>query len=471
MARLNQPLVLIADDDPAILRALGHHMSGWGCRVATAVDKRELLELLGREVPQLLLLDLQFGEHDGTQLLQEIRQVHSELPIIILTAHGTIDTAVSAIKFGATDYLTKPPDLNRLQVVLKNAQERDHLTRRIRALEQLLDTGAPRQLTGTSPVMRVVDELMTDVAPTDATVLILGESGTGKELVAQIIHERSTRRQGPFIPLNMAALPSELVESTLFGHEKGSFTSADAMQIGCCEAADKGTLFLDEIGEMDVNLQAKLLRFLQEQTFNRVGSSQPRKVDVRIIAATNQDPIAQIKSGELREDLYYRLNVVPIHVPPLRQRLSDVPQLAELFLQRAASRNRKPNVQRFSPETLDILSRYTWPGNVRELENLVQRMVILCRGNEIEASLIPLEIREAALPPALPVTVNGVDTMVRLPGELMPEGGLRAMDQIERNAILEALKKSNNNVREAAKILGLGQATVYRKLKKYDIKT
>jgi two-component system response regulator HydG len=467
MRQVEPPLVLIADDDPIVAKVLTHHLESWNCRVATAANRDELLAQMQTHEPLLVLLDLQFGEHDGIQLLQELQQSYPNTTYVILTAFGSIDTAITAIRRGAMDYLTKPADMNRLQVVLHNTLERYELRRRIQTYEQLIGTEGSYQLVGSSPQIRQVDELINDVAPTDVSVLITGESGTGKELVARLIHQRSPRRNGPFIPLNMAALPTEFAESTLFGHERGSFSGADQLQIGCCEAADKGTLFLDEIGEMDLALQAKLLRFLQEQTFTRVGSFQTRRVDVRIIAATNHDPHEQIRAGKLREELYYRLDGVPIHLPPLREHLSDVPELAELFLRRAITRHRKDHIVGFSPETLQILSRYSWPGNVRQLENIVQRMVILCRGTEIDPTLIPYEIRSDTRPALEPAEI--VQTAIAQPSS-SPDG-LRTIDQIEKNAIIEAMKSCKNNVREAARLLGLGQATVYRKLKKYGIES
>jgi two-component system response regulator HydG len=469
-----QFLVVVADDDPHVLRAMEHHLAGWGCRVATAPDKARLLQLLAREPPGLLLLDLRFGEHDGVELLQELQGTHPNLPVVLLTAHGSIDSAVSAIKLGAYDYLTKPPDLVRLQVIVRHVMEKQQLTQKVRRLEQqLTDRPSAPLVWGNSPAMRHVQELVDNVAPTDVTVLILGENGTGKELVARRIHQQSTRRLGPFVPVNMAALPRELIESTLFGHEKGAFTGAEQSQVGCCEAADKGTLFLDEIGEMDFAVQAKILRFLQDRGVQRVGSSRVKQVDVRVLAATNRDLTELIRQGQFREDLYYRLNVVPIVVPPLRERREDIPQLAAHFLERAVVKNRK-GVQGFTPEAMQLLQNSSWPGNVRQLENLIERLVIFCRTGEIGADMIPPEIKNA---PPLPVATRAAPAVPGLPAAAAPpseNGGgeeLRLIDQMERQAIVEALAQTQGNVREAARLLGYGQATVYRKIKRYGIDT
>jgi DNA-binding NtrC family response regulator len=316
-------------------------------------------------------------------------------------------------------------------------------------------------LWGEGETMRRLRAFIATVAPTDATVLILGESGTGKELAARAIHVQSRRRYGPFVPVNTAALPRDLIQSTLFGHEKGAFTGADQARRGCCEAADRGTLFLDEIGEMDIALQAKLLRFLQERTFQRVGSSQTVSVDVRILSATNRDPAEQVRRGELREDLYFRLNVVPLVLPPLRERREDIPYLAARFLQRAAVRQGR-DVTGFTAEAMLALVRYAWPGNVRQLENLIERLVIFSRAGEIDLADLPPEVRAAPREPAaVPPQPAGGD-----PGK---KAGLQTIEEMEKKALVEALVQSHGSAKEAARLLGLGQATVYRKIKRYGI--
>ena len=387
----------------------------------------------------------------------------------MLTAFGSIDNAIAAIRFGAIDYLTKPVDLNRLRAVIDHLSEPKQ-TRSESEVVPSCDSG--RSLTptmvGESRVMHELRDLVERVALTNSTVLILGESGTGKELVARALHELSPRRAGPFVPLNVAALPRELVESTLFGHAKGAFTGADKKQFGCCETADGGTLFLDEIGEMEVGLQAKLLRFLQERSFHRVGESQPVSVNMRIVTATNRDPAEHVRRGLLREDLFYRLNVVPINIPPLRHRREDIPLLVRHFTHRLASRSGARNIA-FSDGALDELMGYSWPGNVRELENIVERLLILSNGQSIEASEVVANLRRAS-GSTYESGASSVHQRDLAPDDKAPSGSsLFSMDTIERQAIVKALASTNGNVREAAKLLQLGQATVYRKIKRYQI--
>jgi DNA-binding NtrC family response regulator len=449
----------VADDDPQFLRIIEHHIRSWSYRVDCVTDKGQLLRHLSRERPDLMLMDVRFGEHDGIEVLRQILGDHEGLRVAMLTAFGSIDNAIAATKMGAIDYLTKPVDLGRLRAVVSLAQE--PTPRKELGAKPRLATRRP--ILGEAKATCELRSLIARVAETDASVLVLGESGTGKELVARAIHDQSPRASGPFIPLNMAALPRELVESTLFGHAKGAFTGADQMQNGCCEAADGGTLFLDEIGEMDIGLQAKLLRFLQERSFQRVGQSKAVSVDVRIVAATNVDPLEQVRKGMLREDLYYRLNVFPIMVPSLRDRSEDISLLATHFLERAASRRGRTAVG-FSELALTELRKHDWPGNIRELENLVERLAILSVGHVIDgddvASALPkaqrADRRDAGAPMTAPHTSPGGD-------------GLRAIDRVEKEALIEALATVGGNVREASSLLGLSQATIYRKIKKYNI--
>jgi DNA-binding NtrC family response regulator len=347
-------------------------------------------------------------------------------------------------------------------VILGHVEEKRGLSERIRRLEEFVEE---QEIWGESVAARKLRGLIASVAPTDATVLILGESGTGKELVARSLHHQGPHSRGPFVPVNMAALPRELAESTLFGHERGAFTGADQPQVGCCEAAHEGTLFLDEIGEMDLALQAKLLRFLQERTVQRVGSSRPRQVNVRVVAATNSDLGERVREARFREDLFYRLNVVPLVVPPLRERLGDVPLLAARFLQRFARKYGKP-VRGITRATLTALDRYDWPGNVRQLENLIERLVILGSAAEVGLSDLPPEILGQKV-----VSPQPAQSPAGLLSPPAPDGlpALPTMEQVERQAIFDALVRTRGNVRDAAKLLGCGQATVYRKIKRYGI--
>jgi two-component system, NtrC family, response regulator HydG len=473
MSNANQPLVLIADDDPEVLALLGTHIGRWGYRVMLARGKGELLTTLVRHRPILVLLDLQFGDANGLEVMGQLLSTSPDLPVALLTAYGSIDTAVSAMRSGAYDFLTKPPDLTRLRVLLTHAAEKQALAAKVRKLEALAVSSGLR-LMGESPAIQQTFNLLKSVAPTDATVLILGESGTGKELAARTVHELSPRKDGPFIPLNTAALPRELAESLLFGHEKGAFTGADRVQAGVCELANHGTVFLDEIGEMELTLQAKLLRFLQERTVQRVGSPKPINVDVRVVAATNRDLAERVREGQFREDLYYRLNVVPIKMPPLRDRPEDIPLLAGRFLNVALSKYMREGLS-FAPETLQAMTRYNWPGNVRQLENLVERLAILTPGPLILPEALADEFRTASLNRPAPVVsvINPPAPAKPLLESVEPQAsgdeGLRKVDQLERQAILEALTKTGGKVQDAAHILGLSQATMYRKVKRYSI--
>ncbi len=503
MAAPKSPLVLVADDDRAIQDWTKHHVEQWNYRVASAITKAELYRRLSEEEPSILLLDLCFGEYDGTEILQEVLRRNPEMVVVMFTGEGTISNAVNTIKLGAFEYITKPVEPHRLKMVLDDGMEKRNSpnkdVREFKATTAGERTWGPSNessqnentdshsetsgeasgrkgrsaheslLLGKSRAIREVREQIATVAPTDATVLILGESGTGKELVAREVHQLNVRRDGPFVPVNMAALPRELAESTLFGHIKGAFTGADQSQIGCCEAAHGGTLFLDEIGEMEHRLQGKLLRFLQERTVQRVGSSTVNAVNVRVVAATNRDLLARVNSGEFRRDLYYRLNVVPIELPPLRDRREDVPLLANRFLQRFSQKYSKPMAS-FSDEAMQVLVRCLWPGNVRQLENLVERLVILSQTPTIIAEALPAEVYETATsdlgsgvgtfspPPQPPLPLQGETTI-----------GVQPLKELEKQAIIQALYQTKGNVREAAKLLGKGQATVYRKIKEHGI--
>lgn len=467
MISSGKPLILVADDDEDVLRAMQLRLDQLGFRARCASGKSKLLACLSQEEPVVILLDLQFGDENGIELLRELVRQRPHLCVVMFTAHASVETAVSAIKLGAFDYLTKPLDYHRFRVIVEHAIDQHVLKKRLERLEQMtVERDNVKPILGNSPAMNRVRELIGSVAVTDATVLILGESGTGKELVARLLHDQSNRRQGPFVPVNMAALPRELVESTLFGHEKGAFTGADRVQSGSCELANKGTLFLDEIGEMELSLQAKLLRFLQDRTVQRVGSSKANKVDVRVVAATNRDLLEQVREGRFREDLYYRLHVIPIVVPPLRQRPEDVAQLATFFLERSAVRYRK-NLRAFTPAAVQLLTSYDWPGNVRQLENVVERIAILSNGPDIEREDLPLEVLQADSQPLASVgfstTVSGEASSKK------PDERLKPIDQMEKQAILDALHQTRGNVSLAAKKLGLGHATVYRKIKRYGI--
>ncbi len=485
-ARKPAPRVIIADDDPAISRLLAYHLKSWRVDYDVALDKRELLELFATGDPvDLLLLDVRFGESDGLELIQDFRKRDPGLHIVVITAYGTIDLAISAIKSGAKDFLVKPIDANRLKSLIDEAIEaRENPAKTGGPKTSVVGPGVPTRsdrpesdhgIVGESPATHDLIRLIHRVAPTEANILILGESGTGKEVVARAIHHLSKRAGGPFLPLNMAALPADLVESTLFGHEKGSFTGADAANPGAVESAQGGTLFLDEIGEMKLDLQAKLLRFLQERTFQRVGSPKPRAADVRIVAATNRNLQDQVLAGHFREDLYYRLNVVPIRLPRLCERPEDIPSLIAHFLRRIQVRNGMPAKQ-YSPEAMKAMIAYEWPGNVRELENTVERLEILTEGPVINPEDLPDEIRNpgsgriGGIEPRFAMGSRGEEREANSAMGSFDRAEMGGtIDEMEKLAIEDALERTRGNVRAAARRLGIGAATIYRKMKKYGI--
>jgi len=451
--------VVVVDDDEAILRMVELCLADDGYRVTKCSDGRSLLEVLESRLPDAVILDLHLPGEDGLTILRRIREEIQELPIIISTAYGTVNSAVEAMKLGAFDFIMKPVDETRLVIAVRNATRSFAMAKKIHRLEALTRKRHEFEgIIGVSKPMQTIYTVIESVAPSDVTVLITGESGTGKELVARAIHARSGRRKGPFIAINCAAIPRELIESELFGHERGAFTGATNARTGCVELAAGGTLLLDEICEMDPAVQAKLLRFLQDRTFRRVGGSDLLRVDVRILAATNRTPRDEVDKGRFREDLYFRLSVVPIHVPRLRDRREDIPLLAMHFLSKFAERGGKPFTG-FSAEALERMMNYSWPGNVRELENLVERIAVL---------EIPPTVTERMLPePVLGASPNSVKVEVgEMPGdpsEILP------FTVIEKKAIAHAIRCCQGNVSLAAKKLGLGQATLYRKIKKYGI--
>jgi DNA-binding NtrC family response regulator len=451
-------LIVVADDDPAILALFRRRMGLWGYPYLGVANRQQLLGLLAKKLPCLLILDVHFGDCNGIELLEELLHQHPDLLVVVLSGDGTIENAVAAVKRGAYDFLPKPADWLRLEMILRHAVERQDQRRQIRSLEESVGlAGGEHTMLGDSPSLRRVRVLIDAVAPTDAPVLILGETGTGKELVARQLHQKGSRSQGPFIAINMTALPEALAESALFGHNKGAFTGADRSHAGCFERADRGTLFLDEIGDMDLGLQAKLLRVLQEQSFERLGSGVTISVKCRVVAATNRDLEKAVEVGSFREDLYYRLNVMPINLPPLRERRDDIPLLASRFLRRAVLRYHKEQIS-FSPPALELLTGNDWPGNVRQLENLIERLVILTPpGTVIDSGAIAQEIHNTGRP-----ALGSRDLSA-------PAAPQQRMDEIERRAILEVLERSRGRVRVAAESLGLSLATIYRKLKRYNI--
>jgi DNA-binding NtrC family response regulator len=442
--------VLIVEDDPTTRLGLSELVRTWGFTTEAAADGEEALQRITTFRPTIIISDLVMPRMGGLELLRRLKDEGGDLTIVILTAQGTVETAVEAIKDGAYDYLTKPIEPQRLKILLDKIVERQDTIREVKVLRrQLRDQGSFGRMIGSSTQMRKVYTIVEQAAPTQASVLIWGESGTGKELVAQTIHQLSPRAQAPFVPINCAAIPETLLESEIFGHEKGAFTGASDRREGCFELADRGTLFLDEIAEMTPATQVKLLRVLQEQRFRRLGGRNEQTVDVRVIAATNVNPAEAVKSGKLREDLYYRLNVFAIELPPLRQRKDDLQLLIQSFLAEFNQRNGK-SVTAVEPAAMRILEQYNWPGNVRELRNVVERAVILSAGEFIEARHLPPLVTESS-DVAKP-------TLSLEPGTTVEEA--------ERQLILMTLEHTRDNKTRAAEILGISLKTLHNKLNK-----
>jgi DNA-binding NtrC family response regulator len=446
--------VLIVEDDGATRSGLTELVRTWGFLAEAAADGEEGLEKVSSFRPTIVVSDLVMPRRTGLELLEALREIDPSIAVILLTAQGTVESAVEAIRSGAYDYLTKPVDPQRLRILLEKAAERQSTQREVKVLRrQLRDRGAFGDLIGASPEMRKIYQVIEQAAPTTASVLITGESGTGKEMVAQTIHQLSPRGQMPYVPINCAAIPETLLESEIFGHEKGAFTGAMERRQGVFELADRGTIFLDEIAEMTPQTQVKLLRVLQERRFRRLGGRVETPVDVRVIAATNQDPLQAVRDNKLREDLYYRLNVFSIALPPLRERKEDLALLSQAFITEFAERNGKA-VKAVSAEAMRKLEQYHWPGNVRELRNVIERATILAEGEFIELK---------HLPPlgAMPVAPNA-SGMTLEPGITVEEA--------ERRLIVLTLEHTRDNKTRAAEILGISLKTLHNKLNRLGLR-
>ena len=446
--------ILVVDDEPAQREMISGFLKKQAFDVVVAENGAKALELFRQDSIDLILTDQKMPHLSGLDLLQAVRAINPETPVILMTAFGSIEAAVSAIQRGATDYLTKPLNLDELLYRIRQVSDRYRIIAENRELREALgERHRIEGIIGESGQMLEVLSLVRRVAPSEATVLIRGESGTGKELIAKAIHFASSRASGPLVKVNCAALPETLLESELFGHEKGAFTGALTSRQGRFELANGGTIFLDEIGDLPLHLQAKLLRVLQEREYERVGSSRPINVNVRILAASHRPLEALLKAGQLREDLYYRLNVVPIFLPPLRERRSDLSLLIEYFLRRFAEKNGK-TIRGLTPEGRDILLRYDYPGNVRELENIIERAVVLTRDDVIASGDLPLTVQE-------PETVADRDPQTNLTA---------AVEALERRMIRDALAKSDGVQTRAAELLGMGERALRYKLIKYGFR-
>lgn len=439
--------ILLVDDEVAHLKTLERVFNKEGYEVLTAEGGEEALDIIRERSVNLVITDLMMPDFDGMDLLKLVRTLRPETETVLMTAFGTVERAVQGMKEGAYDFITKPIKRATILKVARQALERQALVAENRALKaRIAELRGERSIVGQSVALRSSLDLVAQVAPTDVTVLLTGESGTGKELFARMIYERSDRADKPFVAINCAALPESILESELFGYEKGAFTGANERKLGKFEAADGGTLFLDEIGELTPQVQVKLLRALQEGEFDRLGATVPTRVDVRVIAATNRDLEDEMRTGNFREDLYYRLNVVNLQIPPLRDRREDVPLLAEHFLERYRTKNRR-EIHGFSSQALGALNVYSWPGNVRELENVVERAVVLDHDGVIDTDDLPDHISET------PQEERSL---------LIPLG--TSLEEIERRVIHETLRMTDGDKKLAAKLLGIATRTIYRKI-------
>ena len=451
-----QHTILVVDDDDAHRTMLKTLIGGWGYAISQANDGSLAIELVEKQPFDLVLMDIRMLKVSGLEALEEIKRINPAIPVIIMTAYSSIDTAIEAIRKGAYDYLTKPLDFDRLKLIMERAMEHISLKAENLKLKFEIDSRFDRQqIIGNGPAMTGLLETVSQVAPSEATVLITGGSGTGKELIAGAIHYNSPRCKGPFIKINCAAISENLLESEMFGHEKGAFTGADRRKEGRFVQADKGSLFLDEVSEMPLGMQVKLLRVLQERELTRVGGEAVIPVDVRVIAATNRNLDKMAAAGEFRQDLFYRLNVVELNVPPLSRRREDIPLLAQTFLENFAEKNHK-EIKGFTPQAMDTLVRYDWPGNVRELMNAVERAVVLARQAILDTGDLPL------------INLSGADSAQPAPTQpIIPEN--LPLGEIEKASILQTLEATGGNKSEAARRLGITRKTLHKKLKRYGV--
>lgn len=449
--------LLIVDDEAGIRESLK-----WAFKetyeVFLAAEGRQALRIVEEKVPDLILLDILLPDINGLEILRQVKKQHKGLPVIMITATKTVKNAVEAMKLGADDYIVKPFDIDELKIIVQKAIKTQELAKEVEWLRSEVNRNYGfENIIGKSKEMREIFRVIRQVADSKSTVLITGESGTGKELISRAIHHQSSRKNRPFLPINCAAIPDTLIESELFGHERGAFTSAFEKKIGRFEMAHTGSLFLDEIGELSLSTQAKILRFLEAREFTRVGGSKNIKVDVRLITATNKDLEESIKKGTFREDLYYRINVVPIHVPPLRDRKEDIPLLAHHFLKHYHEENQR-GPHRISKEAMDLLLNYDWPGNVRELENLIERVMALSTAETITPEDLPVNVRES-------VRINRLKDAV-LGGEISLS---KAVAEFERDIILDGMRRANYVQSQAAARLGITRRILKYKLDKLKI--
>jgi two-component system nitrogen regulation response regulator NtrX len=446
-----KPRILVVDDEEPIRKTLRMTLEYEGYEVSEASSGSEALDKIENEPPELVFLDIKMPGMDGLEVLEEVRERTTAPQVVMISGHGNVDTAVQATKLGAFDFIEKPLETERVLLAVRNALERKELQEEVGRLRVRFERRY--QMVGTSDAIDSVREAIARSAPTNATVLITGESGTGKELVARAIHGNSNRTRGPFVQVNCAAIPEDLIESELFGHEKGSFTGATSKQIGKFEQANRGTIFLDEVGDMSARTQAKVLRVLQEGEVERVGSQQTIKVDVRVIAATNKDLKKEIEDGGFREDLFFRLSVIPIRTPPLRERQSDIEALVEHFVASFAAEDNLKK-KHFSPHAMELLIRHAWNGNVRELRNTVERVLIMAPGDTIDSADLPESIRFSQ---ELPASQPEANTLKEF------------KEASERSFLVQKLRENGWNISQTAQVIGTPRSNLYKKLEQYKI--
>ena len=459
-----EPLkIFLLDNDPETLDFLRERFRRDQDRISTCMDHAEMSGFLSRDIPDVMVVSTDWSQ-DMIGLLEGLKREWEDLPIIFVSRKNSVPDVVEAMKKGARDYFLKPLQKSGIDKAILQAAKEARLLRKVNQFQELSERkGQCESIIGVSYPMQRIYRMIESVSHGDATILVSGESGVGKELVAQAIHTRGPRNRNPFIGINCASIPRELLESELFGHEKGAFTGANRRHLGCCEVANKGTLFLDEICEIGPEIQVKLLRFLQERSFRPLGSDRLVEVDTRVICATNRDPFEEVRAGRFREDLYYRISVIPIEVPPLRERNEDIPILAMKFLEEFSPKYDKYFYD-FSAEAMEKIVEYAWPGNVRELKNTVEQVVALNMGSQVIDRFLPERLRKTKTQSSIKAFVPETDTA---------DGNRRILRlyELEKHAILQALKICQGNIGEAARKLGLGQATLYRKLKKYEEET
>jgi two-component system nitrogen regulation response regulator NtrX len=454
-----KPRLLVIDDEAAIRDSLRMILEYEGYDVIGAPSGQEGISLFERESPDMVFLDIKMPGMDGMEVLGRIKALNDQVPVVIISGHGTVATAVEATKLGAFDFIEKPLASERILLIIRNGLDHSRLRSENRTLKRAAEVR--HEMVGSSPMLRQVVEAVRRAAPTNATVLLQGESGVGKELVARMIHRQSLRSRERFVQVNCAAIPEELIESELFGHEKGSFTGATEKQIGKFEQADRGTIFLDEVGDMSLRTQAKVLRVLQEGEVERVGSARTLKVDVRVIAATNKDLEKEIEKGSFREDLFFRLSVIPVPVPPLRERIEDIPALVRHFADQFCRENNfKP--RRFTPPAMEVLQRHRWKGNIRELKNTIERMLIMTPTDVIDVDNLPDSVRfDKAAGDVEVVTGGGTDR----PGTLR-----EFKETTERTFLVQKLRENGWNISKTAEAIGTPRSNLYKKLEQYNIR-